>query len=90
MTVLYVEQLLTTDGWLKSARVHLLGERIAKIEADALMQPGDERHAVIVPAMSNLHSHAFQRGMAGLAEARGPARMISGAGARPCTALLRA
>lgn len=72
MTVLYVEQLLTTGGWVKSARVHLSGERIAKIEADAAMQPGDERHALIVPAMSNLHSHAFQRGMAGLAEARGP------------------
>lgn len=71
MTVLYVEQLLTTDGWQQSARVHLQGEHIAKIEVDVMMQPGDERHAVVVPAMSNLHSHAFQRGMAGLAETRG-------------------
>jgi formimidoylglutamate deiminase len=71
MTVLYVEQLLTTAGWLKSARVHLIEGRIACIEAGVAPQPGDERHALIVPAMSNLHSHAFQRGMAGLAEVRG-------------------
>ena len=34
---------------------------------------GDERHAIALPGMPNLHSHAFQRGMAGLAETRGPA-----------------
>src|SRR5690606_38385696 len=27
---------------------------------------------LLLPAMSNLHSHAFQRAMAGLSEARGP------------------
>lgn len=35
-------------------------------------EPGDERHAIGVPGFPNVHSHAFQRGMAGLAEARGP------------------
>jgi formimidoylglutamate deiminase len=35
-------------------------------------EPGDERHAIGVPGLPNVHSHAFQRGMAGLAEARGP------------------
>ncbi len=30
--------------------------------------PGDERHAIGLPGMPNLHSHAFQRAMAGLAE----------------------
>ena len=38
---------------------------------------GDERHAIVVPALANLHSHAFQRAMAGLAEtarARRPTR----------------
>jgi formimidoylglutamate deiminase len=33
---------------------------------------GDERHAIAIPGLSNVHSHAFQRGMAGLAEIRGP------------------
>lgn len=70
MTVLYAEQLLTVDGWLASARLHLVGGRIDTIQAGVPAEAGDERHAVIVPAMSNLHSHAFQRGMAGLAEVR--------------------
>ncbi|HEY6644390.1 formimidoylglutamate deiminase [Povalibacter sp.] len=72
MTVLYAEHLLTNAGWVRSARVHLTQGRIATIQIGAAPQAGDERHAVIVPAVSNLHSHAFQRGMAGLAEMRGP------------------
>jgi formiminoglutamate deiminase len=32
---------------------------------------GDERHAIALPGLASLHSHAFQRGMAGLAELRG-------------------
>jgi formiminoglutamate deiminase len=32
----------------------------------------DEIHDILVPGMGNLHSHAFQRAMAGLAETRGP------------------
>lgn len=71
MTVLYADQLLTADGWQTSARLHLHGERIAAIEIGVPAQSGDEQHAVIVPTMPNLHSHAFQRGMAGLAEKRG-------------------
>jgi formimidoylglutamate deiminase len=37
-------------------------------------QAGDERLAgrILLPAPSNLHSHAFQRAMAGMTEARGP------------------
>jgi len=46
--------------------------RITAIETSAAPQSGDERHAVIIPGMPNLHSHAFQRGMAGLAEMSGP------------------
>ena len=30
--------------------------------------------AIAVPGLPNLHAHAFQRGMAGLAERRGPQR----------------
>ncbi len=72
MTVLYAEQLLTADGWLNSARVHVAGGRIVEIQHGVEAASGDERHAVIVPAIANLHSHAFQRGIAGLTEMRGP------------------
>ncbi len=64
---------LTPDGWKPDVRVAVEAGRIASIEAAAAPQPGDERHGVGVPGMPNVHSHAFQRGMAGLAEVRGSA-----------------
>ena len=45
----------------------------ARSSLDAKAQPGDERVAVALPGMRNVHSHGFQRGMAGLTEFRGPA-----------------
>jgi formiminoglutamate deiminase len=45
---------------------------IATVAAGQAAAIGDERHAVGVPGMANLHSHAFQRAMAGLTEQRGP------------------
>src|SRR3546814_5133944 len=35
--------------------------------------PGDARHAIGLPGLCNVHSHGFQRGMAGLSERRGRA-----------------
>ena len=64
---------MLADGWQRNVRLTLEGGRIGAVETEAAAQPGDERHAVVLPGMPNLHSHAFQRGMAGLAEVRGPA-----------------
>jgi len=56
------------DGeWASRVRVTATG-----VETGADPLPTDERHAIGVPGLPNVHSHAFQRGMAGLAEARGP------------------
>lgn len=73
MTTLHADTALTPQGWQKDVRLTLEAGRIAQIEAGVSTAPGDERHALLVPAMGNLHSHAFQRAMAGLAEVRGPA-----------------
>ncbi|OWV70430.1 formimidoylglutamate deiminase [Rhizobium sp. R634] len=73
MTTLHAGTALTPQGWQKNVRLTLEAGRIARIEAGVSPEAGDERHALIVPAMGNLHSHAFQRAMAGLAEVRGPA-----------------
>ncbi len=72
MAVIHARQALLTGGWAKNVRVHIEGSRIARLETDAAAAAGDERHDTIVAGMPNLHSHAFQRGMAGLAETRGP------------------
>ncbi|KQS89549.1 MULTISPECIES: formimidoylglutamate deiminase [unclassified Rhizobium] len=72
MTSIHVKSALTPTGWQKDVRLTIEGGRIASLEAGVAAQSGDERHDIVVPGMPNLHSHAFQRGMAGLAEARGP------------------
>jgi formimidoylglutamate deiminase len=38
------------------------------ITANQLCQPGDTRVGVVLPGLTNAHSHAFQRAMAGLSE----------------------
>ncbi|MEK1862187.1 MAG: formimidoylglutamate deiminase, partial [Rhizobium leguminosarum] len=73
MATLHADTALTPQGWQKDVRLTLEAGRIARVEIGTSPGPGDERHALLVPAMANLHSHAFQRAMAGLAEVRGPA-----------------
>lgn len=72
VATIFAEQALLADGWQRNVRMTLAGGRIATVETGTAAQPGDERHAIVLPGMPNLHSHAFQRGMAGLAEIRGP------------------
>ncbi len=73
MTKLHAAAALLAEGWRKNVRLTLADGRIAAIEMDVAPDADNERHAVLLPAMPNLHSHAFQRAMAGLAEVRGPA-----------------
>lgn len=72
MTAIFAEQALLADGWHSNVRLTLDGGMIDAVAANTAPLSGDERHAILVPGMPNLHSHAFQRGMAGLAETRGP------------------
>lgn len=44
---------------------------VSSITADAERGDAERLGGVVVPGMANLHSHAFQRAMAGLAEQRG-------------------
>lgn len=71
-TALWFGSALLADGWADNVRLTLDGGKILRVEAGVVASPDDERHAVAIPGLSNLHSHAFQRGMAGLAERRGP------------------
>ncbi|RKE86283.1 formimidoylglutamate deiminase [Rhizobium sp. AG855] len=71
-TSLHATTALLPDGWASNVRVTVTGGTITRIETGVAPTSGDETHGIIVPAMPNLHSHAFQRAMAGLAEVRGP------------------
>jgi formimidoylglutamate deiminase len=62
---------LLPEGWSSDVRVSIEAGLITRIETGMAPAPTDERHAIGLPGLGNLHSHAFQRGMAGLAETRG-------------------
>ena len=63
---------LLPEGWAGDVGVHVQDGVIAKVAVGVAPGPEDERHGLAIPGLCNLHSHAFQRGMAGLAEVRGP------------------
>ena len=71
-TAIFAETALLPDGLQGDVRIVMSGATIESVETGAAQQAGDERHRFLMPAMPNLHSHAFQRAMAGLAETRGP------------------
>ncbi|MEZ5798156.1 MAG: formimidoylglutamate deiminase [Paracoccaceae bacterium] len=62
---------LLPEGWVRNVRITLDGGRIAQVRAGAAAGTGDVSVDALVPGMANLHSHAFQRAMAGLTERRG-------------------
>ena len=70
-SALHFSRALLPEGWRSDVRLSLAAGRIAAIDVGAAAKPEDRRHEVGLPGVANVHSHAFQRGMAGLAEWRG-------------------
>lgn len=73
MTRLFARYALLPDGWAENVRVTLTTEgRIGAVDSGAERGPDDTDlgDRVLLPAQCNLHSHAFQRAMAGLTEHR--------------------
>ncbi len=68
---IWAEQALLAEGWAKDVLVGVGADgRIASVAAGA--PPQGHRVGAVLPAPVNLHSHAFQRAMAGMTERRGP------------------
>lgn len=70
--LLWFDSALLDTGWARRVRLTIGGGRIRRIETD-VAKGGEPGFGPMIAGMPNLHSHAFQRAMAGLAEARGPA-----------------
>lgn len=71
MTTLHFGSALLPSGWADDVQVRVNDGTIAKVAQEVAPEPADERHALAIPGVASLHSHAFQRAMAGLAETRG-------------------
>uniref|UniRef100_UPI003873971E formimidoylglutamate deiminase n=1 Tax=Azospirillum canadense TaxID=403962 RepID=UPI003873971E len=70
---LFCDRVLLPDGWAANVALRFDGRgTLTAVERDA--EAGDLPRASgpVIPGMPNLHSHAFQRAMAGLAERAGP------------------
>jgi formimidoylglutamate deiminase len=59
---------LLPDGWADRVRITLKNGRIDAVETDVEAAATDEKHAIGIPGVNNVHSHAFQRALAGLTE----------------------
>jgi len=71
MLTLWFERALLPAGWVDRVRISVDGATISAVETDVAPGPDDQRHGAALPGLCNVHSHGFQRGMAGLSERRG-------------------
>jgi formimidoylglutamate deiminase len=69
MTILHAKTALLPGGWASDVRLTLAGGRIVAVQAGT--SPEGQVVDCLLPAPVNLHSHAFQRAMAGMTERRG-------------------
>ena len=66
--ILHAATALLPNGWARDVRIRIEAGRIAEVTPG--VAGSGTAHGVILPAPVNLHSHSFQRAMAGLTEAR--------------------
>ena len=67
---IFAKQALTSSGWQQDISVTV--DDFGRISDISKSTAGiDKTVGILLPALSNLHSHSFQRAMAGLAEQRG-------------------
>ncbi|WBU60825.1 formimidoylglutamate deiminase [Paracoccus albus] len=70
---IFTRQALLPGGWESDVTIHVDSSgNISAIETDSSPDGAELAAGPLVPTMTNLHSHAFQRAMAGLAEVAGP------------------
>jgi len=70
---LFAERALLPDGWSRDVLIEIGADgACAAVTPDAAAGAAPRAPGPVVPGMPNLHSHAFQRAMAGLAERAGP------------------
>jgi formimidoylglutamate deiminase len=78
MTAIFANRALLPQGWAENVSVRVGGDgRIEAVTTDAHPDADASRFDLLLPALSNLHSHTFQRAMAGLTETRGPSERDS-------------
>lgn len=72
MPVFFAERALLPSGWARNVRLQVGTDGLLQqVFSDASDEGAERLNGPLLPGMPNLHSHAFQRLMAGLAEVAG-------------------
>ena len=74
MTVsnIFAKEALLADGWHRDVLIEIEGDLIVRVTPNTVSNGAEIANGAVIPGMPNLHSHAFQRAMAGLTERSGP------------------
>lgn len=72
MGSIFARKALLADGWAERVRLRISNGCIDAIDADMKQVEGDAEAGIVIPGLTNAHSHAFQRALAGRTEERGP------------------
>jgi len=67
-----LDHALLPSGWAQNVGLDIEGGAITAVQPYATAEGRERIAGITLPGLPNLHSHTFQRGMAGLAETRGP------------------
>ena len=73
-TVIFAKTALLENGWAENVRLVLSQGTILSVMTATQPAEGDVRVDTLLPALANLHSHSFQRAMAGMTEFRAHGR----------------
>ncbi len=71
MQIVWAKTALTSKGWQNGVRI-AIGDDGLIASIDTGMRPEGHSVDILLPSPTNLHSHSFQRAMAGMSEQRGP------------------
>ena len=74
-TRLFAAEALLPEGWRKNVLIEIEAGHIKSVASgmgDATPEGAERLGGPLIPGMGNVHSHAFQRAMAGLTERSGP------------------
>jgi formimidoylglutamate deiminase len=72
--LIFAKRALLQNGWAENVRVCVEHGSISVITINTKPEPSDASVDTLLPALSNLHSHSFQRAMAGMTEFRAAGR----------------
>ncbi len=69
---LFLDTALLPTGWADNVALDIENGTITGVTANAAREDRERLPGIALPGLPNLHSHTFQRAMAGLSETRGP------------------